>query len=114
MARTKSHFGLVELVAIIALVAIFVILYMLYTREDDRQDVVVLERESPEYIPVFFGGRRGGCSGPGPCLPKQPAKGPKLPPGSPVPVPQPKKVPVPPPKKVPLPPPKKVPEPLES
>jgi len=78
MAKTKSNFGLAEFIAI---AAICIILYMLFTgyRGASQQDIVVLERGGPQFIPVFFGGRR--CPGPGPCPPKGPKKGPKLPPG---------------------------------
>ncbi len=79
MAKTKSNFGLAE---IIAIAAICIILYMLFTgyRGASQQDIVVLERGGPQFVPVFFGGRGGRrCPGPGPCPPKGPKKGPKLP-----------------------------------
>lgn len=105
MAKIKSNFGLAE---IIAIAAICIILYMLFTgyQGASQQDIVVLERGAPQFVPVFFGGRGGRiCRGPGPCPPKGPKKGPKLP-SMPVP-----KIPkIPPPKipkipKIPLPPP---------
>ena len=45
------------------------------------QDLIVVGGARTQYVPVFFGGRGRRCPGPGPCPPKQPKKGPKLPPG---------------------------------
>ena len=59
MAKTKFKIGLAE---IIAICAICIILYMLFTgyHGASQQDIVVLERDTtPQFIPVFFGGRGG-------------------------------------------------------
>ena len=106
----KVNIGLAE---VIAIVAICIILYMLFTGYGG-QDLIVLGGGGTQYVPVFFGGRGRRCHGPGPCPPKQPKKGPKLPPGMNIPkfpklIPPPKnllppKVIIPPPPKIPLPP----------
>jgi hypothetical protein len=97
----------ISLAEVIAIVAICIILYMLFSGYRG-QDLVIFGGGSTQYVPVFFGGRRGRCKGPGPCPPKPPKKGPKLPAGMLVP-PPPKipKIPIKIPKipiKIPLPP----------
>ena len=103
----------ISLAEVIAIVAICIILYMLFSGYGG-QDLVIFGGGSTQYVPVFFGGHGHKCKGPGPCPPKPPKKGPKLPPGMPIPkIPKlivppkgflPPKVIIPPPPKIPLPP----------
>jgi hypothetical protein len=84
----KLKIGLSEIIAIIA---ICIIIYMLFNGYygASQQDIIVLERSGPQFVPVFFG--KSKCKGPGGCPPKGPKKGPKL---STMPVPKIPKIPI--------------------